>query len=145
MHSQRNAGDFLDRAEEAGALLPKARRLLDLRRILLKALPSNLARSCSVANASQGKIVLFAENSAIAAKLKLLAPALQDHFLKSGVEATSVVVHVQPPEVTPGTPLKDAALSNEAGEALRGLVAQLPDSPLKVAVAALAGRARKTR
>jgi hypothetical protein len=143
MHSQRNAGDFLERAEEVGGLMPKARKLLQLRRILQQALPPNLARSCSVANAGQGKIVLFAGNSVIAAKLKLLAPALRDHFVKCGVEATSLVVQVQAPEFTREAGPKQAVLSDAAAESLRELSAQLPDSSLKEAVASLAARASR--
>jgi hypothetical protein len=144
MHSQRNAGAFLDQAEGVSSLMPKAKRLLALRRILLRALPANLARSCSIANATQEKIVLFAENSAIAAKLKLLAPSLREQFLKSGVEATSVVVQVQPPQFTPAQNKKQSVVSEAAAQALRQLSSQLPDSELKQHVDELAKRARRS-
>jgi hypothetical protein len=143
MHSRQNAGDYLGRSEEVGALMPKALRLLRLRQILRGALPPNLASSCSVANFGQGRVVLFAGNSVVAAKLKLLAPALAEHFVKSGIEATAVVVQVQPSEVTSGPPPKETVLSNTAADALRELSAQLPDSPLKDAVTALASRGRR--
>lgn len=139
---QRNAGAFLDQAEGVSALMPKATRLLTLRRILLKALPSGLARSCSIANAVQGKIVLFADNSVIAAKLKLLAPTLRDQFLKAGVEATSVVVQVQPPRIDAPAVQKHSVVTEGAARALRELSAQLPDSELKEHVVKLASRAR---
>ena len=142
MHSQRNAGALLNQAEGVSSLMPKARRLLELRRILLRALPPNLAKSCSIANATQEKIVLFAENSAIAAKLKLLAPSLRDQFLKAGVEATSLVIHVQPHKFTPTAFRKEAVLTEEAVRALRQLMRQLPDSDLKRTLASLAGRAQ---
>jgi hypothetical protein len=142
MHSQRNAGALLDQADGASSLMPKAKRLLELRRILLRSLPPQLAKACSIANATQGKIVLFAENSVIAAKLKLLAPSLRDQFLKAGVEATSVVVHVQAPEFTPATMPKEAVMTEEAARALHELAVQLPDSELKTAIEVLAGRVR---
>lgn len=141
MHSQRNAGAFLDQAEGVSSLMPKAKRLLELRRILLRALPANLAGSCTIANAAQGKIVLFAENSVIAAKLKLLAPSLRDQFLKSGVEATTVIVHVQPPQFTPAQIKKSSVVTEAAAQALRQLSSQLPDSELKEHIDRLARRA----
>jgi hypothetical protein len=138
-----SAGAYLDAAEGAGALMPKVKRLLELRRVLSGTLPANLVRSCTVANAGQGRIVLFAENSVVAAKLKLLLPGLRAEFVKNGVEATSLIVQVQPPESTPATPAKDVHMSAAAAAAVTGLSKQLADSPLKEALLSLASRGRE--
>jgi len=62
---------------EAGidTLMPQAQRLLELRTILSGALPPNLRRSCAIANYLQGKVVIFADNSAVAAKAAPTRPA----------------------------------------------------------------------
>ena len=101
MHSQkmhtRNFSTLLDQAEGIGSLMPQARRLLELRRILAVVLPEPLARSCLIANYRQGKVVIFAANNAVAAKLKLISPKLVQHFSERGVEVTGMEVRVQPP------------------------------------------------
>ncbi len=143
MHSQHNAGAFLDRAEEVGSLMPKARRLLRLRQALAQALPESLSRSCTVANARQGRIVVFAESSAVAAKLKLLAPALRNRLLQTGEQVTSVIIEVQPPAPGGPPPPEEKMLTREAASELEALAARMPDSKLKTALLKLAGRARR--
>src|SRR5215470_13158402 len=80
------------------ALMPQARRLLELRRLLASLLPDSLARCCAVANYKHGKLVLFAENNAVAAKLRLLSPTLRDRLSDRGVQVTEMDIGVQPPE-----------------------------------------------
>ncbi len=143
MHSQHNAGAFLDRAEEVGALMPKARRLLRLRQALVQMLPESLSRSCTLANERQGRIVLFAESSAVAAKLKLLAPALRNRLLQTGEQVTSVIIEVQPPAPGGPPPPEEKMLTREAASELEALAARMPDSKLKTALKSLAGRARR--
>ena len=119
------------------ALMPQARRLLELRQILASLLPDALARSCTVANYKQGKLVLFAENNAVAAKLKLLSPTIRERFSDRGVQVTEMDIGVQAPEAAQEKPEKAAKLSGSAVASLAQLAAQLPDSPLKQCVAAL--------
>ena len=137
MHSQR-VREFL--TDGMYSLMPQAQRLIELRRIAAGALPGNLLRSCSIANYKQGKVVIFAENSAVAAKLKLLAPTLRDHFLKSAIEITGIDVEVQPTNPAQEPPAKHTHLSPGAAHALAELADQLPDSELKSSMNALAGQ-----
>lgn len=137
MHSQR-VREFL--TDGMYSLMPQAQRLMELRRIAAGALPGNLLRSCSIANYKQGKVVIFAENSAVAAKLKLLAPTLRDHFVKSAIEVTGIDVEVQPTNPPPEAPAKHTHLSPGAAQALSELAEQLPDSKLKSSINALAGQ-----
>jgi len=127
------------------SLMPQAQRLMELRRIAARALPGNLLRSCSIANYKQGKVVIFAENSAVAAKLKLLAPTLRDHFVKSAIEVTGIDVEVQPTNPAPPPPAKHTHLSSGAAQALTDLADQLPDSKLKSSINALADRSVSER
>ena len=142
MHSQRNAGDFLKQADEASALLPQATRILELRRALHGILPDQLSRSCSIANVKQGKVVVFTENSVIAAKLRLMAPSVCARLSERGQEVTSLEVRVQPPEPEPPAYEKQAHLGEEGAKALKRLEESLPESPLKNALASLARRAK---
>lgn len=124
-------------------LMPQAKRLLELRRILQDTLPANLGRSCSIANIKQGKVVIFAENSAVAAKLKLVAPGLRARLLEAGHEVTGIEVEVQLKAryTTPRNP--ERQLSPGAARELAKLADQLPDSALKNAVNSLASKVRK--
>jgi hypothetical protein len=144
MHSQHNAGAFLDRAEDIGALMPKARQLLLLRRAIQKLLPEGLSRSCTVANARQGRVVMFAENSVAAAKLKLLLPALRNQLLEAGQEVTSVVVEVQPPSRPLVRAPDKPQLSPAAAEALSALSHRLPESRLSRVLRDLASRSTRS-
>ena len=136
----RQISAYLDSAEGIGSLMLQAARLLELRRQLVEILPKPLAKFCEIANYKQGKVVIFAENSAVAAKLKLLAPNLRDHFLKSAIEITGIDVEVQPTNPVPEPPAKHTHLSPGAAQALAELADQLPDSKLKSSINALAGQ-----
>ncbi|HEY6863052.1 MAG TPA: DciA family protein [Burkholderiales bacterium] len=129
---------LLSESDGIPALMPQARRLLELRQILASLLPGALSRACTVANYKQGKLVLFAENNAVAAKLKLLSPTIREQFSDRGVQVTEMDIGVQAPEAAQEKPEKAAKLSGSAVASLAELAAQLPDSPLKQCVAALA-------
>lgn len=120
------------------ALMPQARRLLELRQLLANLLPEPLARACTVANYKHGKLVLFAENSAVAAKLRLLSPRIRNQLSSRGVEVTEMDIGAQAPEATQEKPEKVAKLSGAAVSTLAELASQLPDSPLKTCIALMA-------
>jgi len=147
MHSQkmhtRNFSAHLDRPEGIASLMPQARRLIELRGILAAALPESLARSCLIANYRQGKVVIFAANNAVAAKLKLISPKLLQHFSGQGIEVTGMEVRVQPPgqEVQPIE--KTAKFGETAQQELARLWEKLPESELKSAVGKMARRRRE--
>jgi hypothetical protein len=117
--------------------MPQARRLLELRQLLASLLPERLARASTVANYSHGKLVLFAENSAVAAKLKLLSPTIRDQLSNRGVQVIEIDISVQAPEAAKEKPEKVARLSGAAVTTLAELASQLPDSPLKQSIALL--------
>ena len=138
MHSK-NLDAYLVHADGINSLLPQAKRLLELRQVLLDALPEPLADSATVANYRQGKIVIFAANSAIAAKLKLLGPALKNRFAALGLQVTALEIEVQPSQGTGRTHPKAAVLTERAREALADLASQLAESQLKSTVSIMAG------
>jgi hypothetical protein len=136
MHSK-NLDAYLDQAGGINALMPQAKRLLELRQVLLETLPAPLAELASVANFRQGKVVIFAANSAIAAKLRLLGPGLRDRLVERGLQVTALEIEVQPRQDTAALPQKAAVLTDAAREALTRLSTQLPDSQLKSSISAL--------
>ena len=139
MHSK-NLSAFLVQAEGIDALMPQAKRLLALRQVLFDALPESLGKNSTVANYRQGRIVLYAANAAIAAKIKLLRPALVARYASMGLEVTGMDIEVQPASVSVATPEKTAVLSQNARRALAELVSQLPESELKSAIVAIANK-----
>jgi hypothetical protein len=143
MHRQHNAGAFLDRAEDLAPLMPKARHLLELRRAVMQLLPDSLSRLCVVANDRQGRVVIFAENSAVAAKLKLLAPALRNRLSEAGRQVTSVVIEVQPPAPPERAQIPREPPPSDAAAEIAKLAERIADPALKQALLRLASRAGK--
>ena len=145
MHSK-NLRAYLDSAAGIAGLLPQAERLIELRRIYTKLVPQQLLRSSSIVNYKQQKVVIFAENNAIAAKLRLLSPRLVNDFSKSGVEVTGIRIEVQPREnAVPDARPKHPDLSQAGAESLQALASRLPDSPLRQALARIATHSGQTQ
>ena len=136
--TSKNLDAYLVQADGINSLMPQAKRLLELRQVLLEVLPKPLADLATVANYRQGKIVIFAANSAVAAKLKLLGPALKDRFVTRGLQVTALEFEVQPGQGTGSMPPKVAVLTENAREALAVLASQLTESQLKSTVSAMA-------
>ena len=139
----KNPCAFLDQADSIAALMPQAKRLIELREILASLLPEPLARRCSVANFKQGRVVLFAANGAIAAKLKLMLPALLEQVSGRATEVTGLDVVVQAQEAAPQVNEKSAKMSSDAVLALARLSEQLSDSELKKALSRIAFQHRR--
>ena len=134
MHSK-NLRAYLDSTAGIAALLPQAERLIELRRIYSEIAPQQLLGSSSIVNYKHQTVVIFAENNAIAAKLKLLSPRLVKDFSKRGVEVTGIRLEVQPrQESREQLAPKQAKLSQGGNESLEALARRLPDSKLKQAV-----------
>jgi hypothetical protein len=147
MHSQnmhmKNPCAFLDQADSIAALMPQAERLIELRKILASLLPESLARRCSVANYKQGRVVIFAANSATAAKLKLMLPSLLEQIARRAREVTGLEVAVQAPISEGQAAEKSAKISSEAAAELARLYEQLPESELKTALSRIVFQHRR--
>ena len=142
MHAK-NVRAYLDSTAGIAALLPQAERLIELRRIYRELVPQQLLRSSSIVNYKRQIVVIFAENNAIAAKLKLLSPRLASGFSKRGVEVTGIRLEVQPrQEPQKALTQKHAKLSAAGAESLEALAKRLPDSRLKQAVTEMVERKR---
>lgn len=140
-------GDVIARSGDLEGLSRRARRLNDLQRLLLEATPSALAAAARVTDLKAGTLIVLADNPAVAAKLRQLAPRLLKHLQKQQPEITGIRVGVQVKthkikaehEVTKH-PLPPEAIKN-----LGGLADGLPPSSLKSALARLLARHISTK
>jgi hypothetical protein len=136
----------LDRILSAqGDLQPLVAKTRDLRALaghVHAFLSADLARQVRVGNVRDGQLTLLAANSATAAKLKLLGPALSQFLLGQRFQVNSVAVRVQPNSTRTGVPLREKTvhLSTPALESLRALHDRLEPSPARDALARMLRR-----
>jgi hypothetical protein len=111
----------------------------------LEALPNALAEAARVKSLRAGTLILSADNAAVAAKLRQLAPRLLLHVRKREPEVSGIRIEVQPApqqgrranrmeKSLPGT----AAIAN-----FQSLAEGLRDSPLKRALGRMVQRHKK--
>lgn len=135
---------YLEAVDGVGKLMAHARLLLRLSGLYLEIVPKHLGQASTLANYKSGIIVIHAENGAIAAKLRQMAPSLSEGFAKRGVECNGLQVKVQARENTsqsmPSTP---KPLSSQAVGALTDLRDTLPDSALRGALDGLLERSAR--
>ena len=128
-------------------LCDESRRMRKLQRVLLDSAPLPLAQASRVKMVRAGTLYLSADNVAVAAKLRQIAPRLLRAFRERVPEVTGIRIEAQ---VNAGAhrvrndPNK-VALSVETIENFEKLAAAMPDSELKSALAALVRRHRTTR
>lgn len=137
-------GEYIDADDAAARVASQAALLLRLRESASLVVPEALLRSASIANVKQGKVVIFAENNAIAAKLRLYELRLLELWARQGTQISAIRCEVQPTRTGRLAPQKGAKLTPAAGAALDALGADLPaDSPLRAIVGNLSRRAPK--
>lgn len=137
-------GDVIASSGNLKALARHARRLSDLQQLLLEASPSALAAASRVTDLKAGTLVVLADNAAVAAKLRQLAPRLLKYVQKQQVEVTGIRVDVQVKthKIKAEHEVTKHPLPPEAIQDLGGLAESLPPSPLKSALARLLARRR---
>jgi hypothetical protein len=140
-------GDVIASSGDLKSLARQAQRLRDLEQFLVEALPSALASASRVANLRAGTLVVLADNAAVGAKLRQLAPRLILHLNKRGFEVTVVQVDVQVKvhKIKDEDDVTKRLLPPDAIQDFERLSEGLRDSPLKTAVARLVARRRKSR
>ena len=134
---------YLDASPELHQLADRAKQLRALQRHYEQVAPPSLARASHVVHLEQNLLLLAADNGAVAAKLRQLAPELARLFKDKGHEVTVIQVRVQvtvPPTKRSATP---ALLSATGRQTLDDLAGILPDSPLKSALQRLARNQKK--
>ena len=138
----RKVGYYLDTTPAVQSLVKQALRLIEMQRVFTEIAPKPLAQSSRVGRFTHSSLLLFADNGAVATKLKQLTPSLLVKFQKREYEVTAIRVEVQPPPRQP-IPRKKTRLSGKASGYLQELAAGLPASPLRAALEGLLARASK--
>ncbi len=136
----RKLGFYFDATPALQSLVRQAQRLIEMQQVFTEIAPEPLAQFGRVGQFARSSLLLFADNGAVAAKLKQLTPSLLVKFHKRGYEVTAIRVEVQPPS-RPAPPRKQIRLSGKATDQLRELAASLPASPLRAALEGLLARA----
>jgi hypothetical protein len=121
-------------------VLAKARELRALAGLVRDFLPPEL--QARVANFREGELVLVAENPAIAAKLRLLAPSLISYLAKQRGQVNSVYIRVQPntSQRVSAAVQKTAQFSTRTLDSLRDLYDSMTSSPARDALRTLLER-----
>jgi len=135
-------GDVIATSGNLKALAEQARRLEDLQHLLYEALPPALAAASRVSYSKSGLLVISADNAAVAAKLRQMAPRLLSHLGKSAIQVTGIRVDVQVKvhKIKAEDDVTKRALPPDAIKEFSALARRLPASPLRSALARLAAR-----
>lgn len=140
-------GDVIATSGNLKALARQAQHLRDLQHLLFEATPPALAAASRVTNLRSGTLVISADNAAIAAKLRQLAPRLSSHLQKQGFEVTGIRVEVQvkPHQIKADDDFRKRLLPPDAIQDFASLSDGLPPSPLKNALTRMVTRHRKKK
>lgn len=137
----RNLEHYLDDDAAAGRVMAHARLLLALSRRFEAAAPAGLASAARVANYKSGKVVIHADNGAVAAKIRQMSQRLGIELSKEGAECSGIEVKVQPRQIPcQSTGSHQKPLSGKAFGTLTATLATLPAGPLREALETLLER-----
>ena len=139
------ANSFLSAAPDLQSLLQQAENLLLLQKTWNEIVPKALAGASKVGVVRQQTLIIYANNGAVAGKLRQLVPSLLEKIQKRGVEVTAIRVDVQVETLPPGKKPKDLAVSDNALISLENLENSLTESPLKNALHTLIQRHSGTK
>ena len=135
-------GKFLAESGKLKTLSRAARRVAELEQLLSETTPRAFSGAIRIKGIRAGTLVVAADNSAVAAKLRQLAPRLLTYIRERDSEVTGIRFEVQPvhgagacPAASRKQPIGATALAG-----LQALGAGLADSPLKQAVERLVHR-----
>jgi len=129
---------------ELAALSGQASSLTASQKIWNTIAPDNLKQYTQAGNVKHKRLTVYAENGAVAAKIKLLLPSLLTKLQKQGVEVTSIRVEVQV-QSSVQKPVKHLrSVSPQGASSLHELAEKLsdsePGSKLSEVLARLSGR-----
>ena len=111
-------------------LAEKAQALNVAQKIWHEAVPAPL-KSCTQAGSIQHKrLTIYAENGAVAAKIKMLLPSLLSKLQKQGLEITSIRVQVQVQSKAEKASKPSRHLSESASKSVQSLAQQLEGTAL---------------
>jgi len=128
------------------ALTRTMQRLAALQRLYEVCTPPELTQASRVVGDRNGMLVIAADNGAIAAKLRQLAPRLLKNLQKQSAQITGIQVRIQVKEVTldASPPAKNKELAPDLIDDFEDLSKQVKDPGLRAALARFAARRRGT-
>lgn len=133
--SARKLQSYFGATATLAALAGQAERMRTLQQHWEQVAPQPLAETCQVGGVQDQILVLYANNGAIAAKIRQLAPTLLDKFKKKGLEVTAIQVRVQVHRPAPDKkPVRRPQLGSAGMDSLRQLAERLEASPLRQAL-----------
>ena len=130
-------GSLLRSLRDLKAIVVRVDHLASLQRVYAAAVPRELANRSRVAYERAGTVVVMADTSAVAAKLRQLAPRIAIEIAKFAAEVTSIRVDVQVAEHRHQRTDLRPEIGSKALSSLRELRDSLRDSPLQQAIGRL--------
>lgn len=125
---------YLTDSRELRQLAHSARELTTLQQQYRRIAPPSLLRASHVQQLDQQTLTLAADNAAVAAKLRQLAPQFVQQLRQMGVEVTGIQVRVQVASQARRTAPRQRSLGPAGRRQMASLADSLPDSPLKRAL-----------
>ena len=126
--------NYFSSSPELRRLAHAVKELAVLQQHYRRVAPQSLLRASRVQHFERQILTLAADNTAVAAKLRQLAPQLTEQLRQMGVEVTGIQVRVQV-NTTPQAPSGGHRRLGTTGRKQMAMLAEdLPDSPLKNAV-----------
>lgn len=126
---------------ELTALNARNRETQFAQKIWVAIAPDNLAQLGHATSIKNQQFTIFADNNAVAAKIKLLIPSLLIKLAKQDCEVTSIRVIVQVKSTPQVKPKAIKKLSSKASDELRLLALKLSGTALGDALTKLAKKA----
>jgi hypothetical protein len=137
----RRISQILDAAPHLRDLAQASLRIEQLQRIYRESVPVELGKASRIGWARANVISVTARNGAVAAKLRHLAPRVLAHLRQRGFEFNSMRIEVQVAPTLQDAPARPPKrLTAQALSAIERALGEVPDSPLKGALARLARR-----
>lgn len=113
-------------------------QIIQLEQAFAKIVPPQLSRHCVIGKLANGKLIIYADSGAVAARIKQIVPTLLD---KLGPQIISISiqigVHNYPKNVINVPSKLKLPLSQIATQNLNQLAQAMPESPLRSAIESL--------
>ncbi len=124
------------------SLVEQASALTALQQIWHAIVPENLLPYTQAGNIQHKRLTVYADNGAVAAKIKLLLPTLLSKLQKQGVEVTSIRVQVQVQSIASKPIRSPRVVSQHGADMLKALSKQLNGTQLGEVLARIASHKR---
>jgi hypothetical protein len=133
---------LLSAQQSISSLAKQASALTALQKVWHAIVPENLLPYTQAGNIRHKRLTVYADNGAVAGKIKLLLPSLLSKLQKQGVEVTSIRVQVQVQSIA-SKPIRSLrTVSQNGADNLHALSRRLTGTPLGEILARIASHKR---